>query len=117
LRRAAGPGWLLAGDAGYHRDPYSAHGITDAFRDAELAARAITAAIGDDVPESVAMRHFESVRDDFATPMYDLTKRLASFELDYAGILDVLDVMGDEGEREARMLTSLDDQDYLERVS
>jgi flavin-dependent dehydrogenase len=117
LRRAAGPGWLLAGDAGYHRDPYSAHGITDAFRDAELAARAITAAIGDDVPESVAMRHFESVRDDFATPMYDLTKRLASFELDYAGILDVLDVMGDVGEREARMLTSLDDQDYLERVS
>ena len=36
--QATGPGWALAGDAGYHRDPITGHGITDAFRDAELLA-------------------------------------------------------------------------------
>ena len=34
-RRAGGPGWALVGDAGYFRDPLTAHGITDALRDAE----------------------------------------------------------------------------------
>src|SRR4029453_11567311 len=40
LRRATGPGWALVGDAGYHRDPITGHGMTDAFRDAELLADA-----------------------------------------------------------------------------
>ena len=35
LRQATGPGWALVGDAGYFKDPLTAHGITDAFRDAE----------------------------------------------------------------------------------
>ena len=41
LRRAWGPGWALVGDAGSWKDPISAHGLTDALRDAELLARAI----------------------------------------------------------------------------
>src|SRR5829696_4120312 len=41
FRRPYGPGWALVGDAGYHRDPLTAWGITDAFRDAELVAQAI----------------------------------------------------------------------------
>ena len=36
----AGPGWALVGDAGYFKDPITAHGITDALRDAELLAGA-----------------------------------------------------------------------------
>lgn len=43
FRRAWGPGWALVGDAGYFKDPLTAHGITDALRDAELLARAILA--------------------------------------------------------------------------
>ena len=35
FRRSAGPGWALVGDAGYHKDPETAQGITDALRDAE----------------------------------------------------------------------------------
>ena len=46
LRRPWGPGWVLVGDAGYWKDPISAHGITDALRDAELAAGAIVRAVG-----------------------------------------------------------------------
>ena len=37
--RSWGPGWALVGDAGYFKDPLSAHGLTDALRDAELLAR------------------------------------------------------------------------------
>ncbi|MGH3421162.1 MAG: NAD(P)/FAD-dependent oxidoreductase, partial [Streptosporangiaceae bacterium] len=40
-RHSHGPGWVLAGDAGHHMDPIGAHGISDAFTDAQdLAAAA-----------------------------------------------------------------------------
>ena len=41
FRQPYGPGWALVGDAGYHKDPITAQGISDAFRDAELLAEAI----------------------------------------------------------------------------
>ena len=41
LRQCHGAGWALVGDAGYFKDPLTAHGITDALRDAELLSRAI----------------------------------------------------------------------------
>jgi flavin-dependent dehydrogenase len=40
-RKPYGPGWALVGDAGYHKDPITAQGISDAFRDTELLAGAI----------------------------------------------------------------------------
>ena len=53
IRRPWGPGWALVGDAGYWKDPISAHGLTDALRDAELLARAvITAGEGCDLMDS-----------------------------------------------------------------
>ena len=107
LRQATGPGWLLVGDAGYHRDPYSAHGMTDAFRDAELAAAAVFAAATGVEPEHAAMTGYAELRDDFAVPMYDATARLASYELDMTETLEVMRYMGDEGEREARFLAAL----------
>ena len=36
-----GDGWALVGDAGYHRDAITGHGISDAFRDAELLAERV----------------------------------------------------------------------------
>ena len=41
LRQAYGSGWILAGDAGFFRDPLTSHGISDALRDAEGVATAI----------------------------------------------------------------------------
>jgi flavin-dependent dehydrogenase len=41
LRQAVGPSWALVRDAGYYRDAITAHGISDAFRDAEFLAIAI----------------------------------------------------------------------------
>ncbi len=41
FRKPYGPGWALVGDAGYNKDPITAQGISDAFRDAELCAAAL----------------------------------------------------------------------------
>jgi 2-polyprenyl-6-methoxyphenol hydroxylase-like FAD-dependent oxidoreductase len=41
IRQAWGPGWALVGDAGCFKDPITAHGMSDALRDAELLARAL----------------------------------------------------------------------------
>jgi flavin-dependent dehydrogenase len=65
FRKPYGPGWALVGDAGYHQDPYSASGISDAFRDAELLATALDA--------------YEQARNAAALPQYEETCRLASF--------------------------------------
>jgi flavin-dependent dehydrogenase len=60
LRRAAGPGWALVGDAGYFKDPLTAHGITDALRDAELLARAILTGTDE------GLAHYQETRDDLS---------------------------------------------------
>ena len=41
LRQCHGAGWALVGDASYFKDPLTAHGITDALRDAELLSIAV----------------------------------------------------------------------------
>ena len=46
FRKPYGPGWALVGDAGLHRDPITAQGIADAFRDADLLAAAIDDGLG-----------------------------------------------------------------------
>lgn len=76
LRRSWGPGWALVGDAGFFRDPITAHGITDALRDAELLARA--AVQGSDR----ALAGYQAARDEFARGMLDLSDAVASFRWD-----------------------------------
>jgi flavin-dependent dehydrogenase len=70
LRRASGPGWALVGDAGFFRDPFTAHGITDALLGAALLARAI---LDDD------LARYEPERDEHAIPMLEVTDAIASF--------------------------------------
>ena len=76
LRRSAGPGWALVGDAGYFKDPITAHGITDALRDAERLARAV--AEGDDG----ALAGYQETRDDLVKGLLDVTDHIASFKWD-----------------------------------
>lgn len=45
FRRPYGPGWALIGDAGHHKDPTLARGISDAFCDADLLANAVDAGL------------------------------------------------------------------------
>jgi menaquinone-9 beta-reductase len=76
LRQPHGPGWALVGDAGYFRDPITAHGITDALRDAEVLAAAV--ARGSDA----ALAEYAATRDEFALPLFAVTDRIASFDWD-----------------------------------
>jgi flavin-dependent dehydrogenase len=79
LRRPAGPGWALVGDAGYHRDPITGHGMTDAFRDAELLADAADAMLSGTCEEDVAMATYERLRNAALGPIFALTRRLGAF--------------------------------------
>ena len=64
IRRPVGPGWALVGDAGYHRDPITGHGMTDAFRDAELLAGAIDQWLSEEAAENgtIVVRPASAVR-------------------------------------------------------
>jgi flavin-dependent dehydrogenase len=73
FRRPYGPGWALAGDAGYHKDPVTGQGITDAFRDAELLADAIDGGFSGREPLAAALASYEERRNAIATPIYRLT--------------------------------------------
>jgi len=78
-RKPYGHGWALVGDAGYQKDPITAWGISDAFRDAELLAEAIDAGFSGRKPLDEALAGYEEQRNAASKPMYDLTTQLASF--------------------------------------
>lgn len=80
FRRPYGPGWALVGDAGYHRDFITGLGITDAFRDAELVAKAIDEGLSGARPMEEAMADYEAKRNEFAKPLYDFTLALLQTE-------------------------------------
>lgn len=78
VRRAAGPGWALVGDAGYHRDPVTGHGMTDAFRHAELLAESVDAWLGGRVGEATAMSKYARERDAAIAETFAITRELGS---------------------------------------
>ncbi len=79
FRKPYGPGWALVGDAGYHKDPALAHGINDAFRDAELLAEAIDAGFAERRPLEAALADYEEKRNE-VLPLYELNAQIASTE-------------------------------------
>lgn len=64
FRKAWGPGWALVGDAGIHKDPFTASGISDSFRDAQLLADAIHAGLSGPLPLDEALAEYERERDE-----------------------------------------------------
>jgi len=77
FRRPFGPGWALVGDAGYHKNPITAMGINDAFRDAELVAGAVDDALTGRRPYDEGMAAYQRARDHEAGPVYAFTDDLA----------------------------------------
>lgn len=71
LREGCGNGWALVGDAGYFKDPITAHGITDALRDAQLLADAWSRSRLDDYP---------AIRDALSRDIFRLSDRIAGFD-------------------------------------
>ena len=94
LRDAAGPGWALVGDAGYFKDPITAHGITDALRDAEILARVVTSGGPD------AVGRYQAERDELSLRLFRVTGRIAAFDWTAgeigAHLLELKDAMAEE---------------------
>jgi 2-polyprenyl-6-methoxyphenol hydroxylase-like FAD-dependent oxidoreductase len=79
FRKPYGPGWALVGDAGYHKDPIPARGISDAFRDADLLAAALEAGFSGRAPLEVALAAYERRRNEAARPTFQEAVERAAF--------------------------------------
>jgi 2-polyprenyl-6-methoxyphenol hydroxylase-like FAD-dependent oxidoreductase len=102
LRRPHGRGWALVGDAGWWKDPLSTYGMTDAFRDAELLARAVVAGAASDHGMRIALCRYQAERDRLALQMHPIVDQLASHQWDLAHVQQLLrglsSVMADDVE-------------------
>lgn len=80
FRKPYGEGWALVGDAGYHKHPITAFGITDAFRDAESLASALDDSLAGRRAYDDAMGDYQLARDEVAMPIYGFTCDFARIE-------------------------------------
>ncbi|MFL5286456.1 MAG: NAD(P)/FAD-dependent oxidoreductase [Rhodopila sp.] len=76
MRQPWGRGWALVGDAGYFKDPLTAHGITDALRDAELVARAAVEG------SEKAFADYAAIREALSLELFEASDAIASFDWD-----------------------------------
>jgi 2-polyprenyl-6-methoxyphenol hydroxylase-like FAD-dependent oxidoreductase len=109
LRRPWGPGWALVGDAGYFKDPSTAHGISDALRDAELLADAVVAVAGGDATEAAALEAYHRTRDRLSLPLFAVTETLASYEWDTDSVEGHLRALSKTMADEVEFLLALDE--------
>lgn len=109
IRQASGPGWALVGDAGYTKDPISAHGISDALRDAELCARAVDQAISEPGRATTALNWYESLRDSLSRRVFEQSRALARFDWTPEQASAWMKVISDEVRAECETLVSLPD--------
>jgi flavin-dependent dehydrogenase len=80
FRKPYGPGWALVGDAGYTKDPITAQGISNAFRDAELCAEALDATFAGEQAFDSAMASYQVERDLHSMPLYEFTTQMATLD-------------------------------------
>jgi 2-polyprenyl-6-methoxyphenol hydroxylase-like FAD-dependent oxidoreductase len=112
LRVPWGPGWALVGDAGYWKDPIGAHGLTDALRDAELLARAVSAAAaGDD--EARALTEYHETRDQVSLPLFEVVDTIAGMRWTDAEIPELLLRLSSAMTDEVELLARFDDEPAL----
>jgi flavin-dependent dehydrogenase len=95
FRQSFGPGWALVGDAGYFKDPLTAHGMTDALINAELLAQAAGAGT------EAAFAGYQSARDRLAGRHFDVTDAVASFEWDLPQVQQLHRALSEEMKKEA----------------
>jgi flavin-dependent dehydrogenase len=102
FRQSFGPGWALVGDAGYFKDPLTAHGITDALIDAELLAQAAAAGT------ETAFVGYQSARDKLAVDHFEVTDAIASFEWDLPKVQQLHRALSDEMKKESLAVTNFE---------
>jgi flavin-dependent dehydrogenase len=106
MRHSYGAGWALVGDAGYFKDPISAHGLTDAMRDAELLARAVLEGWRDGASLD-ALAGYQETRDRISDDLFGITDRISSQQWDDAEISELLIRLSASTNAEVELLSSL----------
>jgi menaquinone-9 beta-reductase len=100
FRQSYGPGWALVGDAGYFKDPLTAHGMTDALIDAELLARSVVKG------SESALGEYQSARDELAMQLFDVTDAIASYDWDLIKVAELHRSLSDEMKKETAAVMS-----------
>ena len=99
LHQPVGDGWALVGDAGSFKDPLTAHGITDALRDAELLTRAVV----DGAPADYA-----NTRDALTLPLLRVAEEIAAYRWDTPAVKQLLRAESAAMKPEVAVLRGLD---------
>jgi flavin-dependent dehydrogenase len=81
FRRPFGQGWALVGDAGYHKGPLTARGITDAFQQAQMLAESLDAVFSGRKKAERALSDYEERRNAHSQALYEFTVQRASPQL------------------------------------
>jgi flavin-dependent dehydrogenase len=92
IRQPWGEGWALVGDAGYMSDPITAHGITNALRDADILSRTIA--------EGSSLAQYQAARDDLSLKFFEVSDRVASYDWDIPTVQQYHRIMSQEMGRE-----------------
>jgi flavin-dependent dehydrogenase len=80
FRKPYGPGWALVGDAGYHKDPILAQGISDALRDASLLTSALDDVFDGRAEWDQSLAEYEKTRNRAVEGIYALNAEFATLE-------------------------------------
>jgi flavin-dependent dehydrogenase len=112
IKQSAGPGWALVGDAGYHKDPTPADGITDAYRGADLLADAVDDFLSGRAPEDEAMTRYNEQVIEAARPLLQKTMEMTDFD---ASIMErgtaFLEIQGMHAEEAEQVLGSIEKEE------
>lgn len=117
LHRPWGPGWTLVGDAGYWKDPATAHGISDALRDAELVAAAIDAGLCGHADMDDSLAAYAEFRDELSLPMLAATDAVAGFGWDLPGVQRLHLRMSETMQREVEVLAARDGTSVADQMA
>lgn len=99
-----GDGWALVGDAGYHKDPVTAQGITNSFSHAEMLAEALDEGFSGRRLIAEALADYERRRNEEVLPMFEQTCRLASLEPLPAEMLHLINALRGDQTQTGRFL-------------
>lgn len=80
-RVSHGPGWALVGDAGYHKDPFTGWGMTDAFKYADLLAERLHEGLSGARPIDEATADYAKERDAASAGTFELTCSISELTL------------------------------------
>ena len=107
LRKPYGAGWALVGDAGYHKDPLTAQGITNSFSHAEILAQALDDGFTGRRQMADALADYERKRNEEVLPMFEHTCQLAKLEPPPSEMVQLLNALRVNREETGRFLGTI----------